>query len=115
MTTEEIKKEIEELSDKELYELICLYCKYTHDDHELFCNDEEFFSEYFSSRPAEIIERIKPELYDPSAEYVYFGDYGYLETTDSVRDYFDKNFDIDKVAEYIKNNPDKFKFVILVY
>jgi hypothetical protein len=101
---ESVIEYLEGLSDSELLAIYGEYCQSINDsDNEIFYNDEEFFTTYFSN-VMDAVRAISYGEYAYSHEYVKFNGYANLESFDNLS----ANIDLSDIANDILENPENY-------
>jgi hypothetical protein len=108
----QIEQIIEVINQLDYYELVilnnefCLNAGYT--DAEIYGNDEDFFSTFFSNKPHEVARAIFYGDYNYSHENVMFDGYGNLKSFpdyDTINQLADT---IKNIAENVCENPEYY-------
>jgi hypothetical protein len=105
-TKETIKNWLEDLDERQVFDLWNNYARENNPDDEIFDNDEDFFDTFFSGRVMEAIRSISYGDYTYSHDYVKFNGYGNLESFSSydLMEYID----IDELANDILENEQNY-------
>lgn len=101
---------IEHLNTLTSFDLMCIhnqYCQSINDcDNEIFPNDEDFFTEFFTGNPMELARSIHFGDYKYQDDYVKFNGYGNLQ---SIADYqISNHIDFNAIAEDIIKNENNY-------
>jgi hypothetical protein len=107
-TYEDVLEYVENVDDATLVSLHNQYCRNINDsDSEIYLNDEEFFSMFFTD-PLEAVRAVCYGEYNYTDEYVVFDGYANLETSN----YPDKWVDHSAIAQDIMDNEHEYSYLL---